>query len=146
MTTHHQTDRPRAWLQGLAALLFLFAIPASGTAAEDPEARPADERARSLLHRAVETAAQRANTTAEARLVRRYRTEGPPIDRRRPDDNTDSLPKARPDAADVLLAVPRAALFPVYLATEYLIRWPIGRAATFIERYHILEFIGGSLT
>ena len=44
-----------------------------------------------------------------------------------------------PDAGDVLIWVPKVVLFPVYLVTEYLVRWPIGALATWVERERVIE-------
>lgn len=40
-------------------------------------------------------------------------------------------------AGDVALWVPRVLLFPAYLTSEYLLRWPIGTATTAAERAHV---------
>ena len=53
--------------------------------------------------------------------------------------NYDGREDPPPDAGDVLIWVPKVVLFPVYLVTEYLVRWPIGASATWVERERVLE-------
>ncbi len=47
-----------------------------------------------------------------------------------------------PTAGDVLIWVPKVVLYPVYLVTEYLVRWPIGTTLTWIEEERVFEKIG----
>ncbi len=44
-------------------------------------------------------------------------------------------------AGDVLIWIPRVLLFPVYLVTEYLIRWPLGVITKAVEKYKIPEYV-----
>ena len=46
------------------------------------------------------------------------------------------------DAGDVLIWVPRVALYPAYLVTEYLVRWPVGTLVTWLEEELVLEKLG----
>jgi hypothetical protein len=43
-----------------------------------------------------------------------------------------------PTAGEVLLWVPRVVLYPVYLVTEYVIRWPLGAFLTSVERERVV--------
>lgn len=49
--------------------------------------------------------------------------------------------EASPTAGEVLIWVPKVALYPVYLVTEYLVRWPIGTVITWIEEERVFEKI-----
>jgi hypothetical protein len=60
-----------------------------------------------------------------------------PADRRVPD--YDSLPDPGDDVGDVFLWTARILTSPLYLLTEYVIRRPLGWAATEIERHHVIE-------
>ena len=61
----------------------------------------------------------------------------------RPVPSYDGREEAAPTAGEVLIWVPRAIFYPVYLVTEYLVRWPVGTTVTWIEREHVLERIAG---
>ena len=61
----------------------------------------------------------------------------------RPVPNYDGREEAAPTAGEVLIWVPRVVFYPVYLVTEYLVRWPVGTTVTWIEREHVLEKIAG---
>jgi hypothetical protein len=60
---------------------------------------------------------------------------GAPAKREVPDYDGRADPPAT--ATDVALWVPRVLLFPAYLTSEYLLRWPIGTATTAAERHHL---------
>ena len=53
--------------------------------------------------------------------------------------NYDGRPPARLTAGEVLVWVPRVLFFPVYLTLEYLVRWPIVKLVTVLERYHVIN-------
>lgn len=58
----------------------------------------------------------------------------------------DGLPPESTDAVDVALWVPRAVLFPLYLVSEYGVRWPLGTLITFAERNEWPRHIYEALT
>ena len=55
--------------------------------------------------------------------------------------NYDGREEADATAGDVLVWIPRVVFYPVYLVTEYLVRWPVGTTVTWLEREHVLERI-----
>lgn len=62
----------------------------------------------------------------------------------RPVPDYDGREDPPPDAGEVVLWVPRVVLYPVYLVTEYLVRWPLGTFATWFERENVgdlLEYV-----
>lgn len=65
---------------------------------------------------------------------------------KRPVPDYDGRPDPGPDAGEVLIWVPRIVLFPAYLATEYLLRWPLGHLVTWLEREKIVQQAYGILT
>lgn len=69
-------------------------------------------------------------------------TAGSPIESARRDLPT--LKAREPEPATLgesLLWIPRVVLFPVYVVTEYVVRWPLGVATRFAERKKIPEWI-----
>jgi hypothetical protein len=72
------------------------------------------------------------------------RATAAPAKRQVPDYDGRADPPAT--AADVALWVPRVLLFPVYLTSEYLIRWPLGTATTAAERAHVPRILYDFLT
>jgi hypothetical protein len=60
---------------------------------------------------------------------------GAPAKRELPDYDGRAEPPTT--ASDVALWVPRVLLFPAYLTSEYLLRWPIGTATAAAERAHV---------
>lgn len=42
---------------------------------------------------------------------------------------------------DVLIWIPRVVFYPVYLVTEYLVRWPLGVLTRALERYHVIQWV-----
>jgi len=91
-------------------------------------------------------AAAEDEESSGANLTRSYRPEGEPLEERRERVDVDSLPEEGPSPGEVLLWVPRGLFFPVYLTTNYLIRWPVGKLFTAIERYHVAERLLAALT
>ncbi|MBI2895586.1 MAG: BamA/TamA family outer membrane protein [Deltaproteobacteria bacterium] len=65
---------------------------------------------------------------------------------KRPVPDYDGRPDPGPDAGEVLVWVPRVILFPAYLTTEYLIRWPLGRLITWLEREKVVQQAYGIFT
>jgi len=61
-------------------------------------------------------------------------------DAKRESPKLGRLPDPTTDLTDGLLWAPRLLLFPAFVATEYLVRWPLGTAVTALERYRIIEW------
>lgn len=97
------------------------------------------DRADEALATAIQTAGRRADRAAEEQLQSQYAPFGEPLDKRRKSSNIDGVPDGVGGDGLSPLIVPRVLLFPAYLATEYLVRWPIGKLLTATEKYHILE-------
>ncbi|GEM_PF-303137 len=114
------------------------------------QGRALRDQARAAAMTEVEDAAgradNRARAEAESKLVRAYEPKGSPLQDDRSPEDTDGLPDPAPEVEDYLLAVPRGILLPVYLTTEYLVRWPLAQLFTAIERYHVIEYVQGGLT
>lgn len=62
----------------------------------------------------------------------------PPGDTPRPVPAYAGRP-SRTSAGDVALWVPRAALFPLYLVSEYAVRRPVGAVVTLAEKHHLRQ-------
>lgn len=83
-----------------------------------------------------------ADERPEMDRARRYGAPRPPdeplppdVERERPD--YDGRPEPPPSASEVLLWVPRIALFPAYLLSEYVVRRPLGFVVTEAERAEV---------
>ena len=59
----------------------------------------------------------------------------PPIsaDEKRPRPDYDGRGREPVTAGDVLIWIPRGIFYPVYLASEYLIRWPVGKLVSWLD-------------
>jgi hypothetical protein len=49
-------------------------------------------------------------------------------------------------AGDVLIWVPRVVFFPIYLVTEYVIRWPLGKLTELVEREEVPKTVANFFT
>ncbi|MEO7327244.1 MAG: hypothetical protein ABI193_01610, partial [Minicystis sp.] len=58
----------------------------------------------------------------------------------------DGRPAVGTTAGDVLLGIPRALLFPVYVVTEYVLRRPLGALTRAAERGHWIETLTDAFT
>ena len=47
--------------------------------------------------------------------------------------------KRKTRAEDILIWIPRAPLYPVYLTLNYLVRWPLVTGLTQLEKHHVFE-------
>jgi hypothetical protein len=66
-----------------------------------------------------------------------FEPSGEPIEQKRERPKVDGV-QERVTPGEVLIWVPRVALFPLYLVSEYLVRKPIGWAISTIEEHRIL--------
>ena len=57
----------------------------------------------------------------------------------RPVPSFEGRPERSPHAGEVLIWVPRIALLPVHLTLEYLVRWPMVKGLTALERYKVID-------
>ena len=64
----------------------------------------------------------------------------------RPLPNYDGREDEGANAGEVLLWIPRVVFFPVHLVFEYLIRWPIVGALTFLEEHYVIKRVERILT
>ncbi len=65
---------------------------------------------------------------------------GPPLTGKREVPDYDGRGEEPTSAAEGAAWVPRIILFPVWVVTEYVVRWPLGTAAKAVERYHVIEY------
>ena len=75
-------------------------------------------------------------------LVPGYSTEGEPLTDRRDVPNVDGLPEEEATFVDGLIWVPRIILLPAHVVAEYLVRWPAGQIAAFLEKNHFAARVG----
>jgi Omp85 superfamily domain len=61
---------------------------------------------------------------------------------KRPLPNYRGAANPRATAGEVLIWIPRVLLFPVHITLEYLIRWPLVKLITVLEKHHVLEHVG----
>ena len=114
-TAHRQgsgAHRLRWWL-AVASLLAGLAIPSVGVAEQGGGGESSERHS--------------------PRLQQEYQPRGEALTSKREAPNTDALPEPGRDVGDVFLVIPRGILFPVYLTTNYLIRWPIGKLVYAVE-------------
>lgn len=68
-------------------------------------------------------------------------TDSPGKKRRLP--SYDGRKPARLTAGQVLVWIPRVLFFPVYATLEYVLRWPLVKLITLIEKYHLINYARG---
>lgn len=80
----------------------------------------------------------RVTPTAREKYPAPADTTGAPLapDRKR-DAEDYGGPRRSTNVGDLALVVPRVALLPLYLVTEYVVRRPLGAAITFAERHRL---------
>ena len=59
----------------------------------------------------------------------------------RPLPDYDGRQDRPPSAGEVLIWVPRVIFYPVHLALEYLVRWPLVSLITVMEEYYVLQHV-----
>ena len=59
----------------------------------------------------------------------------------RPVPDYDGRADVPPSAGEVLIWVPRVIFYPVHLALEYLVRWPLVGLITVMEEYYVLQHV-----
>ncbi len=83
-------------------------------------------------------AAPAAKEQPAAPTLRQEPTKQPvATDEERPVPDYDSRGDEPVTAGDVFIWIPRAVFFPIYLVSEYVVRWPIGKLTTAIEEHDI---------
>ena len=92
---------------------------------------------------------QAAEADAAAAEDAPWRPEGdqPPIsaDEERPVPDYDGREDPT-TAGDVLIWIPRGLFYPVYLVSEYLIRWPLGKLTVALDQNDIPSIVGDFFT
>ncbi len=58
----------------------------------------------------------------------------------------DGRRPARLTAGQVLIWIPRVLFFPVHVTLEYLLRWPIVKLITVLEKHYVIERVKGIFT
>ncbi len=73
-------------------------------------------------------------------------SDAPPLEEKRPVPDYDGRPDEPTTAGEALLWVPRVALFPLYVVSEYVIRWPMRQVTVWAERNKVPEKVKDVLT
>ncbi len=62
--------------------------------------------------------------------------------KKRPKPNYAGRKSPRPTAGEVLIWIPRVIFFPIHVTLEYVLRWPLVRFMSFLEKHHVIDHIG----
>lgn len=122
--------------------------PASRPTAEPTPAAPSPQGAAPTPQATEAVAADVADTELSRREAELVRLEQPPIDgdKERDAPDYDGRGDEPVTAGDVFIWIPRAVFSPVYLVTEYLIRWPVGKLTAWLDVNDIPDLVSDFFT